>query len=840
MRDTLNARFRAPLKDYYRRRIIVWRDEEGEFAETVQEMKLDNARVLVMRRDHMFELRRQIERDFADENILLYCPLRFEKPLDNWLLDVFLYSEEFRADYWSLLFQELNIENSRPVREYARTVNAFFASRERRNRLKALRDGYRNEKELQTGIFCVLCGLKVFGMGGAVRAVLTAEDESSPLSAIEKYCGDDAFWNAMQEEYGYQGAHKPASLSCHILNSAAMLHAEGDSLRGLQGSAVHAQNAYSLFSAWLREDAVQLMDVCQRAETYGNIPAKLAALDRQTLMNLGVYPAADQILLSSLLKGYAEGFFSTDDAETLLRVRADKPWHEAFAPYYAAVRALTDMQLFYLAHRESLRFDDAEAAWRCYENDLYRMDQNYRAFCNAYEDALGLGMTALEDDLKAAQAAAERIYKNWFLTELNDGWTEMLEQGAIETALPHALKQEQFYDLFMSRADSRVFVLVSDGLRYETAMELTERINGRFNGNAECSAMAAMIPTITPVGMAALLPHRKIRMEDDLCVRCDGLSTDAGNREAVLKARRNDSAAVTFDVFRQMNRAQRQEFARNAKVIYIYHDVIDACGESGGKVLSACETAIQELILMMRILVNELSAATVYITADHGFLYTQSPLDEYEKTDREVVEGDVLEYKRRYAIVKEPRHDPRALYLPLRALGREDWMGVFPRGGRRFRLQGSNSSYMHGGLSLQEMMVPLIQYQNKKSGQKGYTAITKTDIVLLGDHREISNNLFTLAFFQKEPCIGKVQPRRVLARFEDGNGAVISDEHIINGSSISQENNERVSRVSFRLLGSGYDRTLDYWLVLTDREDRQEIERIPFRINIVFGLDFGF
>lgn len=90
-------------------------------------------------------------------------------------------------------------------------------------------------------------------------------------------------------------------------------------------------------------------------------------------------------------------------------MRADKPWHDVFAPYYAAVQALTDIQLFYLAHREALRFDSAETAWRSYENDLYRMDQHYRTFCNAYEAALGCGITALEDDLKEAREAIERI-----------------------------------------------------------------------------------------------------------------------------------------------------------------------------------------------------------------------------------------------------------------------------------------------------------------------------------------------------------------------------------------------------------------------------------------------
>ena len=61
MKDTLNARFRAPLPDYYRRRIIVWKDEAGEFADTVADLHLENARVLTMRPNALFELRRQIE-----------------------------------------------------------------------------------------------------------------------------------------------------------------------------------------------------------------------------------------------------------------------------------------------------------------------------------------------------------------------------------------------------------------------------------------------------------------------------------------------------------------------------------------------------------------------------------------------------------------------------------------------------------------------------------------------------------------------------------------------------------------------------------------------------------
>jgi len=840
MQTALNARFRAPLSDYYARRIIVWRDEDGEFAETLNDIKLENTRLLVMQPDHMFELRRQIEVDYARENLLLYCPLRFDTPQENWLLDVFLYSEEFRADYWSLLFDELNIENTQAMREYAHTVSSFFASKERRMKLKALRETYSDEAALQTGIFCVLCGLKAHNMQAVTRAVLAADAENSPLDTLSKFCGEDAFWQVMKREYGYEGKHSTALLICHILNSAAMVYAGDEALPGLNGSAKHSQNAYSLFSAWLREDSAGLMEICRQAEQTGNIPARLAALNRTVLTGLGVYPAVDQLLLASALKSFAADTYNADAAERLLQARADKPWYGAFSAYYTVVRALNDIQLFYQAHRQGLRFTDAEAAWRSYAKDLYRMDQGYRSFCNAYEAALGSGLMVLEDDLKAAQAAVERLYKNWFLADLNAGWTDLIKEEPLEKALPYQIPQTQFYERFVARAENRVFVIISDGMRYETARELTERLNAKLNGNAVCSPMVAAIPTVTPVGMAALLPHRRLRMEDDLRIRCDGLSTEAPDREAVLKAQKRDSAAVGFDAFRQMNRAQRQELARSAKIIYIYHDVIDASGESGGKVPTACETAMNDLIQITRTLVNELSASTILITADHGFLYTQSPLDEYEKTDRDVVEGEVLEYKRRHAIVKAPRHDPRAVYLPLTAVGREDLTGVFPRGCMRFRLQGGGNSYMHGGLSLQELMVPLIQYQNKKTGQKGFTAIKKTDVILLGDQRRISNNIFTLAFFQKEPCVGKVLPRRITARFEDSSGLMISDEHRIDAASTAPENNDRVTRVTFRLLGSGYDRTADYWLVLTDREEERELERIPFTIDVVFGLDFAF
>ena len=147
---------------------------------------------------------------------------------------------------------------------------------------------------------------------------------------------------------------------------------------------------------------------------------------------------------------------------------------------------------------------------------------------------------------------------------------------------------------------------------------------------------------------------------------------------------------------------------------------------------------------------------------------------------------------------------------------------------------------MHGGLSLQEMMAPLITYQNKKAGQKGYQAIEKVHVALLSETRRISNNLFTLVFYQQEPCTAKLLPRRVNAVLEDESGAPVSDSHRITADSTDPDNSRRTARVTFRLTLPNPDRNRDYYLVMTDAETGERLARIPFRIDIAFAQDFDF
>lgn len=841
MKDTLNARFRAPLKEHYRRRIIVWKDEEGEFADAAAELKLENARILVMQRDHMFELRRQIEVDYVQENLLIYCPLSFAKPQDNWLLDVFLYSEEFRADYWSLLFQELSIADSPDARVYARSIADFFGSKERREKLCALRERYASAAELEIGVLGVLCGAREYGFGEIVRRVLCCDpgEENPCLSAMAKLCGEDAFWRLCEKSFGYAGAHDCDRLTCHILTTAALDGTQTAALSGLPCDAAHATQAYGFFENWLRRDREGLIGICYWVEERFGVEDCLRRMDREALMRMRVFPAADTILLDAALNSFAQGRLNLDDAEELLRARRDQAWSEEYAAYYRALRALTDMQRFHMAHRGGDHATALKELWTAYADEMYRMDQYYREFCVACDQALELMQMALEDSLKAAAETADRMYKNSYLGELNALWTRLVSEQGLD-ALTGVARQADFYRDRVAPAENRVYVIISDGLRYEVAKTLEERLSGSLRGNTECGAMLGALPGITPVGMAALLPHAYLTMEDDLKIRCDGMATDAANRERVLQSACPESIAVDSASFRRCSREQRAELVRGKKVVYIYHDTIDRVGESGGDVAQACEAAVRELVQLMNLLVNERKASSVLITSDHGFLYSRMALDAYDKADRELISGEILEYKRRYAIVRGLKMDERLIAHEMTDLGRSDLTAVFPRGCMRFRLQGGDEKYFHGGLSLQEWMIPVLCYQNKKAGQKGFRAISRVEVVLLGENRTISNNIFTLSFYQKEPCTDRTQPRTLLAHFEDANGRAISDAHRLVFDSADADNSARVTRVRFRLLGNGYDRRQEYDLVLRDEDEKCELERIPFRIDIVFENDFGF
>ena len=261
------------------------------------------------------------------------------------------------------------------------------------------------------------------------------------------------------------------------------------------------------------------------------------------------------------------------------------------------------------------------------------------------------------------------------------------------------------------------------------------------------------------------------------------------------------------------------------EVVYIYHDKIDeASHTSDSFVFPACDEAIEEIKNLVRIIVNEFSGTRILITADHGFLYTYSPLTEDDKVSKNSWNGKEVDYGRRYAIMEK---DAQPEYLlPVQFLdGKTDYAAFAPRENVRIKMNGGGLNFVHGGISLQEMVVPLIDYHYLRTDSREYQKnrakidTKPVEVSLLSANRKISNMIFSLNFYQKDAV------------------KVISDTARIIADKTSENSQERTFRCAFNLKLLSFDSKETYYLVIADESGLQMPQREEFQIDIAFAVD---
>ena len=111
--DELKQRFLQPLPDFRVRRVVIWHDADGEFAERFEELSREGfdgagttdgvmpaqgdfarpVRFMEARDGVMFEAKRIIARGDTTSDILLYRPCARGSVEGDWLADVELYAD---------------------------------------------------------------------------------------------------------------------------------------------------------------------------------------------------------------------------------------------------------------------------------------------------------------------------------------------------------------------------------------------------------------------------------------------------------------------------------------------------------------------------------------------------------------------------------------------------------------------------------------------------------------------------------------------------------------------------------------------------------------------------
>lgn len=852
----LNRRFTAPLPEFYNRRIIFWYDEEREFEDKLDELQLENAKIVVLNGCNNFAVKKLLAADDTTSNFLVYSPLRYERLEDNWLINIELYSEEFRADLNSIWMDEMGLLSNPTVRRMVKGYRKFFGSAERRKSVAAVTKNISTASQLHLAVMASLCGIKDLQPARIIRAVLARSldmDSNSIYQDFVKYGAQNPFWFMVSQATGYSEGDDAdlGRLASHILLTAATRTMRSELLLGLDGfiSTPHQSFCYDLVSDWLHSDAKDsLYQIARFVEDEIRLSNRFMTMDIQDLVDTECFPCINECILKMLMKEISDYIIQVDTISRVVEKRRTMTWYDEVSCYYEGLLQVANMQKFFHDHATGFHLAQAREIWKAYTSDYYKMDAYYRQFHLCFENSLTVSNDVLDDLFKHVVDKVESLYNGWYLTQLGSNWSDVcadeLAQYGYILDVNH---QERFYRSRVAGCDNKVYVIISDALRYEVAATLADDLRRDTQSKVSLESVQGIFPTITKFGMAALLPHKELdvvpKANGGVSVLADGTSTEMPNRDKVLKNAHSASVALQYKNIIKLKRAERQALVKGMDIVYIYHDKIDEASHTADNlVFPACDSAIEEIKNIVRIICNDFGGTHILITSDHGFLYTYSPLTEDDKVDKASFRQQDVEYGRRYAIMQQGAK-PDYL-LPVKFVDERSGLTAFaPRENIRIKMSGGGLNFVHGGISLQEMVVPVIDYQYLRSSTKAYQRnrdkidTKPVTIHLLSATRKICNMIFSLNFFQKEAVGDNRSSCNYQLYFVDASGKQISDTVRIIADKSSVNAQKRTFRCSFNLKNLKYSNRDSYYLIIAAENGLQAPQREEFQIDIAFALD---
>lgn len=823
--DKLNSEFTDG-----ERKLIFWYDAAGEFAEDVDTLELKNAKIYHLRRDNQFRTKILLEREDTTTNYLIYAPFPKPDARDNHLEDTLRYSKEFFADKASFLAADLGMDER--CKAVLQKYIKFFSDKKRTQAFYDLEIASYSRTSIELGIMSVLCRCRQPVFEEIVRCVLlnSSLEDNALLAEFSKYGLLEPFWTQCALEFGY-AAEEPTltklAMTLFATSAEKSLHGElPPSWRPFVSPKSGTAAAFldNLMHSVLYRSGYD--DLAEKMYSSLDGDVQLKKLPTEALVDCDLFAGADEILLQwitdRLLNEDVDAKLAGKSIPEICAMRRRMHFGEQYHDAYSLLE-----NAWYIVKPGIYEHSgDAKLLVKKYTAEYYKIDRRYRYFYCCYDKL------EEQEPYELLRVLVERIYTNDYLNPLLADFSQALASASSSTGIS---RQVDFYGLRVKSAADRVAVIISDALRYEVGVSLFEKLREDEKCRAEISVMQSALPSVTRVGMAALLPHRKLEVIDADNVLVDGRPTvDLKQREAVLQSVKPRSRAVQFDNIKTMSVEELRGIFARQDVVYIYHNQIDARGDkqaTENEVFVACEEAVDEIARLIRRLTTSANTSHFIVTADHGFLYKRDKLTGSDKI------GSIPGADNRYVITETPIEESGVWSLPLgRIFGIEDSRVVnFPVGSDLFCAPGPGKNYTHGGCSPQEILIPVIDVKTMKAKREtGSAAIDLVSIL-----NKITNLITTLDFIQTEPISDVVKEMKYRIFFLSDAGEKISNEQLFKADKRDADASKRIFRLRFTFKNKKYDKSRQYYLVAVDENDREVLRR-AVTMDLAFADDFGF
>ena len=292
----------------------------------------------------------------------------------------------------------------------------------------------------------------------------------------------------------------------------------------------------------------------------------------------------------------------------------------------------------------------------------------------------------------------------------------------------------------------------------------------------------------------------------------------------------------------ELKKEEGRKFIAGKRLVYIYHNVIDARGDNAateGDTFEAAGKAIQELADLIRYVVNNLNANYMVITADHGFLFTETAPSDPDRSKLEDKPDRTVIAKKRYLLGYDlPQHEQVWRSNTSVTAKTEDGMQLWiPKGNNRFHFTGG-ARFVHGGAMLQEIVVPVIRVKHARDkGGREKTQSKYVAVQVLGTRHKITTPKHRFKLVQMEPVGERTRAVTLKIAVYEGDEPITTIESVTFDST-SSNLDERQKSVTLTLRDRPYNKLTPYRLVLRDAETGIEQESFDVIIDRVISDDF--
>jgi hypothetical protein len=740
--------------------IVVWYDDGGTLGPLVEDVVPGDADLLTFDESYL-DLRAGIEasKDLEKRRVL-YIPRAPEEP--SWLRDYELMGARLDLDLLALLDQEFGLEEAEDVRPLLIPENARRLLSRWDDVIGHPDEPLKTELLQRVLLASVFEQPREFDVKRAVLAYLAYEDILG--KALERSRLTESFLKVLAG-YGIPKPESPAVdsglLAAVILLSELAVNSGGVGLEEfseiLPRSETHRKFWAGVAREWAVNEEFQASFIQWSSDVQERYSVLAKVRGKPNLENVTSFQVIDKVLLEEVEARIGEAtkdrvIRNREYLKRVARARLQTVWsRRGLAKEWGPILLGTALLERLSAAKESLEAGELSLAALV---RLYTEDEGYWRIDAGYQ-ALSPQAGSLAGALHSAFVKLPRRQYQLWLDAVNSRVARLAAQDGLES-LSEYMHPERFWESVVRPSAGPVCVFFLDAAAYPLLRKLTMAL-GASGYEANLELMIAVLPSITEVGMAALLPYKALKLSvqnDEIHVELNGTTVRTREeRKEYLRDRLGDKVRF-IDLKALLSHSKGKELTTDdAHVLVVFDQSIDKAGSFLVEDLMDTLDRLLERVRQGVRIVSDWGYERIVLTTDHGFLHIPAPNEvrvlEGPKAAPGLVKG------RRFAVGKPPKTPGTVAFTP-KSLGfeGEEVQVVVPHGISYLPKRGPKESFIHGGLSLQEWVIGYVECMRKSEEAAERVGVR------IKVPPTITSAIFTL---QLRPMMGKLtaRPRRV-------------------------------------------------------------------------------